>query len=112
MESIISLLVIVIILVVCTIGALVLGQQWLISIFCIVAIVVVAIWTWWQVSLIQKQFDFKLQNLIDQINNAQYYEYTFDKKQEKNIQNLDHNIGVIESSIKNIQNNVKACCKL
>lgn len=112
MESIISLLIIVIILVLGTIGAIVLSQQWLISILCIAAIVGIAIWTWWQLSSIQKDFDRKLQNLIDQINNAQYYEYTFDKKQEKNIQNLDHNLGVIESSIKNIQNNVKACCKL
>lgn len=49
----------------------------------------------------------KLQGVVDQINDAQYYEYKFDKKQEINIKNLDQNVNNMYSSVNNLQNNIK-----
>ena len=54
-----------------------------------------------------QDFSGKLNNLVQNINNAQYYEYTFDKQQETNIKNVDKNVEEIEKSIKVLQSNIK-----
>lgn len=48
----------------------------------------------------------KLNYLVDNINNAQYYEYTFDKQQEKNIRHVDKNVEQLEKTIKDLQSSV------
>ncbi len=48
-----------------------------------------------------------MQNMVDQINDAQFYEYKFDKKQEENIKNLDKNITNVYDNVVKLQNNVR-----
>jgi hypothetical protein len=48
----------------------------------------------------------KLNYLVTNINNAQFYEYTFDKQQEKNIKHVDKNVGQLEKAIKDLQASV------
>jgi hypothetical protein len=49
----------------------------------------------------------RMQGLVDQINDAQYYEYKFDKKQDQNIKNIDKNVTNVHQNIVKLQNNVK-----
>lgn len=48
----------------------------------------------------------KLQNLIDQINNAKLYEYKYDEKQDENIQNIDKNTTEVHDKLLQLQNNI------
>ena len=43
--------------------------------------------------------DDRLEKLVKQINNAQYYEYQFDTKQDENIQNIDKNVTELKKTI-------------
>lgn len=49
----------------------------------------------------------KMQGLVDQINDAQYYEYKFDQKQDQNIKNVDANVSSVHQNLIKLQNNVK-----
>lgn len=50
--------------------------------------------------------DDRLEKLVKQINNAQYYEYQFDTKQDENIQNIDKNVTELKKTIDKVQNNL------
>lgn len=55
---------------------------------------------------IQSDTQSKLQGLVDQINDAQHYEYKFDINQDQNIKNLDTNVTNMYTSVDKLQNNV------
>jgi hypothetical protein len=54
-----------------------------------------------------KDTNSKMQALVDQINDSQYYEYKFDKKQDQNIKNIDQNVTEVHTNLLKLQNNVK-----
>ena len=56
---------------------------------------------------IKNDIDERLTNLVNNINNAQYYEYTYDKQQETNIRNVDKNVAEVYAKLKQLQENVK-----
>lgn len=47
-----------------------------------------------------------LQELVDKINNSQYYEYKFDINQDQNIKNIDQNLTEVNNNLIKLQNNV------
>lgn len=49
----------------------------------------------------------KLNSVVDQINDSQLYEYNFDKQQEGNIKNVDHNISTLYDAVVEAQKNVE-----
>lgn len=52
--------------------------------------------------------DMKFKNLVDQINNVNYYSYEYDKGQEKNIQNLEENITNMHDTLMTVKDAVGA----
>lgn len=78
-------------------------------IYSVVAIilVVLAVFSYFYAESVRSDSDKKLQYVVDQINNSQYYSYNFDTEQQTNIQNLDHNINAIEKKIESIDNGLK-----
>jgi len=49
----------------------------------------------------------KLNSVVTQINDSQFYEYSFDKNQDQNIQNMDKNTTVLYDSVTAAQKNLK-----
>jgi len=73
----------------------------------IILIVTTGVVLYYKDEQIKKDTQSKMQGLVDQINDSQYYEYKFDKKQDQNIKNLDQNITQVYDSVVKLQNNVK-----
>jgi hypothetical protein len=55
-------------------------------------IVVVSVVLFINADKLKKETENTMKDVVDQINDSQYYAYKFDKKQEQNIMNLDNNI--------------------
>ena len=49
----------------------------------------------------------KLNSVVTQINDSQFYEYSFDKNQDQNIQNMDKNTTTLYDSVTAAQKNLK-----
>lgn len=49
----------------------------------------------------KKSMNSTIKEVVDQINDSQYYAYRFDKKQEDNLKNLDTNIDLVNKKIEN-----------
>lgn len=79
----------------------------LISIFSLLVVTTTAFILYYKNEELKNDAFAKIQNVINQVNDSQYYEYNFDKKQEQNIKNLDANIETVNNSLVNLQNNVK-----
>lgn len=78
-----------------------------ISLVSVMVVITTAFVLYYQNDKLKKETNTKLQNVVNQINDSQYYEYSFDKKQEQNIKNLDSNITTVNKSLVDLQNNVK-----
>ncbi len=79
----------------------------LISIFSLMVVSTTAFILYYKTDEIRIDTFNKIQNIINQVNDSQYYGYSFDKKQEQNIKNLDANIENVHKSLLELQNNVK-----
>ncbi len=77
------------------------------SIFSLLVVVTTAFVVYYKNEQLKKETNDRLQNVVNQINDSQYYEYSFDKKQEQNIKNLDANIELVHKNLVDLQNNVK-----
>lgn len=66
-----------------------------------------AIVFYFQAEKVRNEARDNMQSMVDQINDAQFYEYKFDKKQEENIKNLDKNINNVNDNVVKLQNNVR-----
>lgn len=78
-----------------------------ISIVSVFVVVTTAFVLYYQNEQLKKDTSTKMQGIVDQINDSQYYEYKFDKKQEQNIKNLDENVTNVHTDLVKLQNNVK-----
>lgn len=56
---------------------------------------------------VRSEFKTKMQGIVDQVNDASFYQYNYDKQQAQNIENNDKNVGTLYESVTNMQNNVK-----
>lgn len=62
-------------------------------------IVVVSVVLYINAEKAQKSLDGTVKEVVDQINDSQYYAYRFDKKQEENIKNTDNNIQLVNKKV-------------
>ena len=53
-----------------------------------------------------KNTDKKLREIVSDINNSNYYTYTFDKQQEENLKNMESNINSMASNYLYVKDNV------
>lgn len=70
-------------------------------------IIAVSIVLFFNVDHAKKNVDGTLRDVVDQINDSQYYAYKFDKKQEDNIRNLDTNIQRVNNKVKTLDASLK-----
>ena len=71
------------------------------SALCIIVIIGVIIGFWWKNDKKDDIYNRDMSDIVNQINDSQYYAYTFDKKQEENVKNLENNIIVVDNKVKN-----------
>lgn len=69
---------------------------------CIVVLVAVAGFMMWQNQRHKANIDATMTDLVEQINKATRYTYTFDKNQETNVKNLDTNIKIVHEKVQRI----------
>lgn len=79
----------------------------IISLIAIIIVLTATIALYFQQEQIKTDVNQKLNSVVDQINDSQYYEYNFDKLQDENIKNVDDNMTNIYDNVLNLQNNVK-----
>jgi len=76
--------------------------------FSMAAIVLVAMFLFFEQQKLKIHFDDKMSALVDQINQANYYAYEHDVKQQENIKNDTSNIRNTYDTVLQLQNNVRA----
>ena len=79
--------------------------------FALATIVLVAVFLFFEQQKLKIHFDDKMSALVDQINQANYYAYEHDVKQQENIKNDTSNIRNTYDTVLQLQNNVKAIDK-
>lgn len=79
-----------------------------VSVISLMVIVTVTGVLLYQNASVRDQVTSNMQNVVDQINDATYYSYQYDKKQEGNIKNLDQNVNTIAKDLNTVIHNVKA----
>lgn len=78
----------------------------ILSIIALVTIMLVAAYFYNENKKMKRETSAKFRELVDKINNANLYEYQFDKKQQETMKNLDHNIQVTNNLVRKLQTNV------
>jgi hypothetical protein len=76
------------------------------SIIAILVIIIVAAYFYNETKNMKRDTSAKFRELVEKINNANLYEYQFDKKQQETIKNLDNNIIVTYDLVRKLQTNV------
>lgn len=66
-----------------------------ISSICLLIIIIVTVMLFVQSNRMRKDIRGDIDDLVNQINDSQYYAYSFDKLQESNIRNTDHNMNTV-----------------
>jgi hypothetical protein len=79
----------------------------IISLIALTIVLTATVALYFQHDKIKTDVNQKLNSVVDQINDSQYYEYKFDKLQDENIKNVDDNMTSIYDNVLNLQNNVK-----
>lgn len=72
-----------------------------------VVVLMTSITLYMQQEKLKTDVNTKLNSVVDQINDSQLYEYNFDKQQEGNIKNVDHNISTLYDAVVEAQKNVE-----
>lgn len=72
-----------------------------------VVVLMTSITLYMQQEKLKTDVNTKLNSVVDQINDSQLYEYNFDKQQEGNIKNVDHNISTLYDAVVEAQKNVQ-----
>ncbi len=72
---------------------------------CLIVLIVVSIILYVKASNMKSNFNIHMRDMVDQINDAQYYAYKFDKKQEENVKNLDENVILMDEKIGGVHAN-------
>jgi hypothetical protein len=73
------------------------------SIICLVAIMVVSFYIYFQVEATKKYVREELSKFATLVNDAQYNEFVFDKRNEKNIINLETRIKELDKQLKQLK---------
>ena len=68
----------------------------IISFLCLVVIVIVSVIIVLQSNKLKHDVKRTFADVINQINDSQYYAYTFDKRQEQNLKNVDLNVSIVD----------------
>jgi hypothetical protein len=69
-----------------------------VSSIALATIVIVSIVGYNKANTIESDYNSKMRNVVDQVNNAQYYEYEFDKKNKANINELGKNLDTVKTT--------------
>ena len=72
----------------------------------LVIVLVSSITLYFQQEKLKEAVNGKLNNVVDQINDSQFYEYKFDQQQDDNIKNVDRNLTSVYDAVVNTQANV------
>jgi hypothetical protein len=67
----------------------------------------IALFTYFYADRMKSESDKKLQYVVDQVNNSQFYSYNFDKQQEQNIKNIDDTVKTAQDTLSKVQNMYK-----
>ena len=78
----------------------------ILSVISIVLIICVAGYLYNETKKIKGETTAKFRELVEKINNANMYEYQFDKKQQETIKNLDNNIIVTNDLVRKLETNL------
>lgn len=78
----------------------------LIASLCLVVIICATVMLFVQSNNLKKMMHRDINDIVDQINNSQYYSYRFDKVQESNIMNNDSNVEKIAKMFKGHKNEI------
>ena len=73
------------------------------SIICLVAIMVVSFYIYFQIEATKKYVREELSKFATLVNDAQYNEFVFDKRNEKNIINLEVRIKELDNQLKQLK---------
>jgi len=79
----------------------------IVSVISFVLLVTTAVALYYQSEKVKADTHDRIQDIVSQINDSQYYGYKFDKNQDKNIQNIDKNVTNMYQSLTKLQNNFK-----
>ena len=74
----------------------------IISIISLLVIVVITVVLLYQNASVRDNTTAKMQSMVDKINDANYYTFQYDKKQEHNIKTLDDNINTVAGDVRNV----------
>lgn len=83
------------------------GSETVISIISIIIVIITGVFLFLHLYKIRTENNERIQSVVDQINDAQYYGYKYDKKQNENIKNIDDNVLSVYQSHEKLQNNVR-----
>lgn len=72
----------------------------IISFLCLVVIIIVSVLIVLQSNKLKHDVKRTFADVINQINDSQYYAYTFDKNQEQNLKNVDLNLSIVDKKAK------------
>lgn len=80
----------------------------IVSIISLMVIATVTIVLLYQNARVKDSVALSMQNVVDQINDATYYDHEFNQKQEDNIKNLDTNMQTISKDLSNLSSAINA----
>lgn len=80
----------------------------IISIISLLVIITVTVVLLYQNASVRDNTSAKMQSMVEKINDANYYTFQYDKKQEHNIKTLDDNINTVAGDVGNVNNDLQA----
>jgi hypothetical protein len=80
----------------------------IISIVSLLVIITVTVVLLYQNASVRDNTSAKMQSMVEKINDANYYTFQYDKKQEHNIKTLDDNINTVAGDVGNVNNDLQA----
>jgi hypothetical protein len=83
----------------------------ILSVVSIILIIIVAAYLYYETKNMKRETTAKFRELVEKINNANLYEYQFDKKQQETIKNLDNNIIITNELMRKLETNVNYLSK-
>jgi hypothetical protein len=78
----------------------------LLGIVVLMTLAVAGYFIWRFLNMSDKNTDKKLKEIVSEINNSNYYSYTFDKQQEENLKNMEANINSMANNYLYVKDNV------
>ena len=78
----------------------------ILSIISIVLIIGTSYYFYSETKELKNETSARFRELVEKINNANLYEYKFDKKQQESMKNLDDNIIITNELVRKMQNNL------